>query len=205
MNIRPRLSGVRLLLLGAPLLLAGCSSMSGFSWSSLSPLNWFSGSSSMQVTDQGVGGITASTPLAENEIKEGLKGDYRLRSGMATNDGQLVSFYQAMKEDQIKLVISGQPKGTVERIDVMDKNIPSQWGVKIGTPFGDLYKKAFGVCRQGTGDDATQIECAAPDSKHVSYLFEGDWHGPEGLMPSDDSLQSWKVSKIIWRAKPSMS
>lgn len=60
---------------------------------------------------------------------------------MATNDGKLVSFYQAMQEEQIKLVISGQPKGTVERIDVMDKNIPSQWGVKIGTPFGDLYKK----------------------------------------------------------------
>ncbi|MBS0055709.1 RpoE-regulated lipoprotein [Yersinia sp. Marseille-Q3913] len=199
MNIRPRLSGVRLLLLGAPLLLAGCSSMSGFSWSSLSPLNWFSGSSRLQVTDQGVGGITASTPLAENEIKEGLKGDYRLRSGMATSDGKLLSFYQAMQEGQIKLVISGQPKGTVERIDVMDKNIPSQWGVKIGTPFGDLYKKAFGVCRQGTGDDAAQIECAAPDSKHVSYLFDGDWHGPEGLMPSDDTLKSWKVSKIIWR------
>ncbi len=135
MNICPRLSGMRWLLLGAPLLLAGCSATSSFSWSSLSPLNWFGGSSSMQVTDKGVGGITASTPLSENEIKEGLKGDYRLRSGMATNDGKLVSFYQAMKEDQIKLVISGQPKGTVERIDVMDKDIPSQWGVSIGTPF----------------------------------------------------------------------
>ncbi|MEQ9721815.1 RpoE-regulated lipoprotein [Yersinia alsatica] len=201
MNIRPRFSGVRLLLLGAPLLLAGCSSMSGFSWSSLSPLNWFSGSSSMQVTDNGVGGITASTPLTESDIKEGLKGDYRLRSGMATNDGKLVSFYQAMKEDQIKLVISGQPKGTVERIDVMDKNIPSQWGVTIGTPFSELYKKAFGACQMGTGDDAAQIECVAPNSSHVSYLFDGNWHGPEGLMPSDDTLQSWKVSKIIWRAK----
>lgn len=202
MNIRPRLSGVRLLLLGAPLVLVGCSSMSGFSWSSLSPLNWFSGSSSsMQVTDQGVGGITASTPLVENDIKAGLKGDFRLRSGMATNDGKLVSFYQAMKDDQIKLVISGQAKGTVERIDVMDTTIPSQWGVKIGTPFSDLYQKAFGACRKGTGDDAAQIECAAPESKHVSYLFTGDWHGPEGLMPADDSLQSWKVSKIIWRAK----
>lgn len=201
MNIRPRLSGVRLLLLGAPLLLAGCSATSGFSWSSLSPLNWFGGSSSMQVTDKGVGGITASTPLSENDIKEGLKGDYRLRSGMATNDGKLVSFFQAMKADQIKLVISGQPKGTVERIDVMDKDIPSQWGVSIGTPFSQLYKKAFGVCHKGSGDDSEQIECAAPDSQHVSYLFAGDWHGPEGLMPSDDALQSWKVSKIIWRAK----
>ena len=200
MNIRPRLSGVRLVLLGAPLLLAGCSTMSGFSWSSLSPLNWF-GSSSMQVTDQGVGGVTATTALTESDIKEGLKGDYRLRSGMATKDGKLISFYQAMKEGQIKLVISGQQKGTVERIDVMDKAIPSQWGVTVGTPFSELYKKAFGVCRKGSGDDSAQIECAAPDSKHVSYLFDGDWHGPEGLMPSDDTLQSWKVSKIIWRAK----
>ena len=200
MNIRPRLSGVRLLLLGAPLLLAGCSTMSGFSWSSLSPLNWF-GSSSMQVTDQGVGGVTATTALTESYIKEGLKGDYRLRSGMATKDGKLISFYQAMKEGQIKLVISGQQKGTVERIDVMDKAIPSQWGVTVGTPFSELYEKAFGVCRKGSGDDSAQIECAAPDSKHVSYLFDGDWHGPEGLMPSDDTLQSWKVSKIIWRAK----
>ncbi|WP_174634575.1 RpoE-regulated lipoprotein [Yersinia thracica] len=201
MNIRLRLSGVRLLLLGVPLLLAGCSATSGFSWSSLSPLNWFSGNSSMQVTDNGVGGITASTPLSENEIKEGLKGDYRLRSGMATNDGKLVSFYQAMKENQVKLVFSGQPKGTVERIDVMDKDIPSQWGVSIGAPFSQLYKKAFGVCQKGTGDDSGQIECVAPDSKHVSYLFAGDWHGPEDLMPSDDTLQSWKVNKIIWRAK----
>ncbi|MFV2798327.1 DUF1131 family protein, partial [Escherichia coli] len=23
--------------------------------------------------------------------------------------------------------------------------------------------------------------------------------GPEGLMPSDDTLKNWKVSKIIWR------
>lgn len=83
----------------------------------------------------------------------------------------------------------------------MDKDIPSQWGVSIGAPFSQLYKKAFGVCQKGTGDDSGQIECAAPDSKHVSYLFAGNWHGPEGLMPSDDTLQSWKVSKIIWRAK----
>ncbi|SUB29841.1 RpoE-regulated lipoprotein [Yersinia pseudotuberculosis] len=201
MNIRPRLSGVRLLLLSAPLLLAGCSTVSGFSWSSLSPLNWFSGSRSMQVTEQGVGGITASTLLTESDINAGLQGDYRLRSGMATNDGKLVSFYQALKEDQIKLVISGQPKGQVERIDVMDKGIPSQWWVTIGTPFSDLYKKAFGACHKGRGDDVNQVECVAPESKHVSYLFNGNWHGPEELMPSDDALQSWTVSKIIWRAK----
>ncbi|MFA2251935.1 DUF1131 family protein, partial [Escherichia coli] len=29
--------------------------------------------------------------------------------------------------------------------------------------------------------------------------FSGEWSGPEGLMPSDDTLKNWKVSKIIWR------
>ncbi|KAB2509498.1 DUF1131 family protein, partial [Enterobacter hormaechei] len=29
--------------------------------------------------------------------------------------------------------------------------------------------------------------------------FSGTWNGPEGLMPSDDTLKKWKVSKIIWK------
>ncbi|MCU8666692.1 DUF1131 family protein, partial [Klebsiella pneumoniae] len=27
----------------------------------------------------------------------------------------------------------------------------------------------------------------------------GHWSGPDELMPSDDTLKNWKVSKIIWR------
>lgn len=53
MNIRP-------LLLGLPLLLTGCSTMSNFSWSSLSPLNWFG--SSLEVSAKGVGELNAGTP-----------------------------------------------------------------------------------------------------------------------------------------------
>ncbi|WP_368918656.1 DUF1131 family protein, partial [Citrobacter sp. FDAARGOS_156] len=32
-----------------------------------------------------------------------------------------------------------------------------------------------------------------------SYIFSGEWSGPEDIMPSDDTLKAWKVSKIIWR------
>lgn len=53
MNIRP-------LLLGLPLLLTGCSTMSNFSWSSLSPFNWFGGS--VEVSAKGVGDVGAGTP-----------------------------------------------------------------------------------------------------------------------------------------------
>ena len=61
MNIRP-------LLLGLPLLLTGCSSMSNFSWSSLSPFNWFG--SSLEVGAKGVGKLNAGTPMSESRSEE---------------------------------------------------------------------------------------------------------------------------------------
>jgi hypothetical protein len=164
----------------------------------MNPMNWFS--SSLKVTDQGVGKVTASTPLTEDAIKDALDGDYRLRSGMSMNDGKMLAFYQAMDGKEVKMTLSGEPKGRVQRIDVTDPKVESEWGVKVGTPFSDLYTKAFESCVKGTGDDAQSVVCKAPQSQHVSYVFSGIWHGPEELMPSDDSLKEWKVSKIVWRA-----
>jgi len=196
---------VRPMLLALPLILTGCSSMSHMSmpsvpWSSFNPLNWFG--SSLTVSDKGVGEITASTPLTEEAIKDALDGDYTLRSGMSMSNGKMLSFYQAMSDKEVEMSISGAPKGSVQRVDVVDAKVESEWGVKIGTPFSDLYTKAFDVCVKGEGDDAQNIECKAPQSTHVSYVFSGIWHGPDSLMPADDSLKDWKVSKIIWRADP---
>ncbi len=196
---------IRPLLLALPLLLAGCSTMSNMSWpsvhwSSMNPMNWFG--SNAKVTDKGVGNISASTPLTEDGVKDALDGDYRLRSGMSMNDGKMLAFYQAMDDKEVKMTISGEPKGNVQRVDVTDSKVESEWGVKIGTPFSDLYPKAFDACQKGKGDDAQNVECKAPQSPHVTYVFSGIWHGPEELMPSDDALKEWKVSKIIWRANP---
>lgn len=96
------------------------------------------------------------------------------------------------------MVINGD-QGTINRIDVLDSDIPADTGVKIGTPFSDLYSKAFGNCQKADGDDNRAVECKAEGSQHISYQFSGEWSGPEGLMPSDDTLKNWKVSKIIWR------
>lgn len=65
--------------------------------------------------------------------------------------------------------------------------------------FSDLYSKAFGNCQKADSDDNRAVECKAEGSQHISYQFSGEWSGPEGLMPSDDTLKNWKVSKIIWR------
>ncbi|HAT2781142.1 RpoE-regulated lipoprotein [Citrobacter koseri] len=190
------MKSLRLILCAMPLVLSGCSTLSSVNWSAANPWNWFG--SSTEVTEQGVGTLTASTPLDEKAITDALDGDYRLRSGMKTQNGNVVRFFEVMKEDKVALVINGD-QGTISRIDVLDSDIPSQAGVEIGTPFSDLYSKAFGNCQKAAGDDSASVECKAQDSQHISYLFSGEWNGPEGLMPPDDTLKNWKVSKIIWR------
>ena len=187
---------MRLLLCALPLALTGCSTLSSVNWSSAWPWNWFG--SSAEVTEQGVGKLTAATPLNEQAIEDALGGGYRLRSGMKTANGNIVRYFEALKDDKVALTINGE-SGTISRIDVRDSNIKAASGVKIGTPFSDIYSKAFGNCQKGSNDNGAVVECKAEGSQHISYAFTGNWSGPEELMPSDDTLKNWKVSKIIWR------
>ncbi len=190
------MKSLRLMMLAAPLILSGCSTISNMHWSSLSPMSWFG--SSPEVSEQGVGGLNASTPMNEEAVSEGLNDNYRLRSGMKTDNGTVVRYFEAMDDKTLMVIVNGD-NGTVSRVDVMDKDIKTASGVEIGTPFSELYDKAYGACAKGTGDDAQSVECKAADSQHISYLFSGEWRGPEGLMPADDTLKKWTLSKIIWR------
>lgn len=205
-NFRPALLIATVLLAGC----AGSGSQTGsasqstwwnpisWSWSGLNPVNWFG--SSLQISEQGVGGVNGSTPLQQKAIEDGLKGQYTLRNGMRMVDGSVVSFWQALDDSkQVQMELSGRT--TVNRVEVMDKDVATDSGVKIGTRFSDLFSKAFESCKKGTGADRQGVECRAPNSQHISYVFSGDWHGPEGLMPADDTLKNWAVSKIIWHSQ----
>lgn len=165
------MKSLRLMLCAMPLMLTGCSTMSSVNWSAANPWNWFG--SSTKVSEQGVGELTASTPLQEQPIADALDGDYRLRSGMKTANGNVVRFFEVMKGDNVAMVINGD-QGMISRIDVLDSDIPADTGVKIGTPFSDLYSKAFGNCQKADGDDNRAVECKAEGSQHISYQFSGN-------------------------------
>lgn len=162
------MKSLRLTLLALPLALTGCSTLSSVNWSAANPWNWFG--SSTEVTEQGVGALTAATPLEEPAIAEALDGDYRLRSGMKTDNGNVVRFFEAMKGDSVAMVINGE-QGTVSRIDVLDSDIPTAAGGKIGTPFSDLYSKAFGHCEPVSSDSAIPASNVKPREVSILAMF----------------------------------
>lgn len=195
----------RLLLLAIPLLLSGCStsSLSNGGWSKLSPLNWFS--SQIELTDSGLQGVNEATALSQEALNAALDNRYSLRYGLSMSNGQMLAFYQGLdkrrehKEKGVLVTFFGHSKGNVERIEVLDQEV-SSWGVHIGTLFSDIYVRAFEVCQRGKGVDADYVICQAPQSERVSYLFSGEWSGPESLIPADSVLKTWRVNKIIWQA-----
>ncbi len=67
------MKSLRLMLCAMPLMLTGCSTMSSVNWSAANPWNWFG--SSTKVSEQGVGELTASTPLQEQAIADALDGE----------------------------------------------------------------------------------------------------------------------------------
>lgn len=190
------MKSLRLLVCALPLALTGCSTLSAVNWSAAYPWNWFG--SSAAVSEQGVGGLTGSTALNEQAIGDALGSDYRLRSGMKAQSGGVVHYFEALRGDKLAMVINGDG-GTVSRIDVLDNDVAAAGGVKVGTKFSDVYEKAFGNCQAATADESNVVECKAKDSTHISYQFSGNWQGPQGLMPPDDILKNWTLSKIIWR------
>ncbi|OKP03954.1 RpoE-regulated lipoprotein [Xenorhabdus eapokensis] len=182
-------------LVGCSFLLTACAGTLRIS----SPFNWLG--SSLSVSEQGIGKINKQTDMSQSAIEKGLEGKYRLRSGMEMQDGKLVSVIQGMEDGQVKLEFHGLVNGKVDRIDVLDDEVKTVWGTKIGTPFSNLYHQAFGKCQRS--HDLTvspAVICTASQSQHVSYVFTGVWEGPEGLMPSDDVLKDWKISRIIWKS-----
>ena len=201
------MKSLRPALIVATLLMTGCASHGAsnsesswwnpldWSWSTLWPGNWFG--ASLTVTEQGVGAINGSTPLQESALNAGLSGDYRLRQGMRSEQGGVVSFWQALTDNEVKLTVSG--KDTVNRIEVTDRDIASADGTRIGDAFSEQYQKAFGHCQAASGEATSAVLCRAPNSEHISYLYQGKWAGPQGLIPPDDVLKSWQVSKIIWQ------
>ncbi|WP_433639659.1 RpoE-regulated lipoprotein [Kluyvera georgiana] len=190
------MKSLRILLCALPLALTGCSTLSSVNWSAAYPWNWFG--SSAGVTEQGVGGITGTTALSEQAISDALGSDYRLRIGMKAHDGNIVRYFEALRGDKVAMVINGD-SGTVSRVDVLDDGVTAADGAKVGAAFNTLYDKAYGHCQAASEDESNVVECKAKDSQHISYQFSGTWQGPQGLMPPDDTLKNWTLSKIIWR------
>lgn len=177
------------------LVLIGCFMMSVVNWLVVYLWNWFG--VFIEVIEQGVGKLMVFMLFNEQVISDVLGSDYCLCSGMKIDKGNIVYYFEVLKNNSVVLIINGD-NGVISWIDVCDVDIKIVSGVKIGILFSDLYSKVFGNCQKGSYDNGVVVECQVEGSQYISYVFIGYWSGLDELMFFDDMLKNWKVSKIIW-------
>ncbi len=135
------MKSLRVMLCALPLALTGCSTMSAVNWSAAYPWNWFGAST--EVTEQGVGKLTASTPPQWNRrLAMRWAATTVYAAGMKTDKGNIVHYFEALKNNSVALTINGD-NGAISRIDVRDADIKTASGVKIGTPFSDPVQQSL--------------------------------------------------------------
>lgn len=90
---------------------------------------------------------------------------------MATNSSQIVSYYQALSGDEVKLVITGEPKGRLQQTDVLDPKVATEWGNKLGTPFGDMYVRRSAPVNRAAAKTPVKWSAWRSRAKYVTYIF----------------------------------
>lgn len=191
-------------LVALSLALSGCGFGSYFSSSESGKSGKANATFNREITDDGVGVVTAQTRFDQETLTELFGKEYRLRKGMGMKNDQLFSFYEVLRtvdgNEQLLMVIYGDQMKAIERIVVQD-NLMNSSGAHIGTPFNELYSQAFGMCHRAEGEDLGSLICWAPNSEHISYIFSGEMDQSDTLLPADDLLANWTLTKIIWESE----
>ena len=153
---------------------------------------------SFTVTDHGVGPINALTPFDKIELQEILK-DYLIAEGTSSALGSTTTIFRVSDEESGELFIlyPSTDNATVSLIVITSPTIHDPFGVSVGTTydmvFGDqLVADAYPGIQHYTG----HVLCNAPGSTNLTYVFQGDWTGPDGIIPPLNVLQSWTLKEI---------
>jgi len=180
---------VKKYLLTLTILLAGCS--------------WANSSADFYLTDKGIVQLKSlSNKVDQHKLKKLLGQGYVIHNGMHIKDNQLSKVFDVIKDNQLLFSVFTTEKGKLTAIEIVSPAIETAYKAHIGSKFAQLYEHDFGFCQRGYFTaEATEVICQAPNSKHIKFIFKGEWHGPKELIPSDNILKDWTVTKITWSAK----
>jgi hypothetical protein len=153
---------------------------------------------SFTVTDQGVGPINALTPFDKIELEKILK-DYLIVEGNSSARGATSPIFRVSDEEigELFVLYPNADNTSVSLIVITSPSIHDTSGVSVGTTydtiFGDqLVADAYPGIQHYTG----HVLCHAPGSANITYVFQGDWTGPDGIIPPLNVLQSWTLKEI---------
>ena len=153
----------------------------------------------IRVSEHGVGGVTKNTLFNKEGLEDALPGLEIVEEMLATEDQQYPILKAYHKGEPVLTIIPNQSTKKVYSVWVSSNRVGNALGDRLGTRFETIYAPGKPAnCQAGMEEYSGRVICTAPAGKHIKYLFEGHWNGPDGELPPVKVMALWLLTRIIW-------
>lgn len=157
---------------------------------------------SPELTDAGLGGISADTPFEPRAIGRAVPG-CTVERGAGSSEGESVDILVIRDGPTPIALVFPDWTGGIFSILVQSQAIRRADGPKLGTRFGGVFGTAMPpFCVPGVEDSSGRVLCPARPGGRLAFVFEGSWSGPDGTLPSPEILANWSLVAFLWRPTP---
>ncbi len=154
------------------------------------------------ISDKGVGPINEKTLFEQAEIQKLFPG-LVVKVGEGGFEDVGFPVINVLDKDQTLITINpvsgNDDDKRIYSVVVKSNLVKNSLGAKIGSTYAQIYKSGISSnCKPGMEQDSGTIIDQDTNSKHVRYVFEGEWNGSDGSIPPFEVLKTWKITEIIW-------
>lgn len=158
----------------------------------------------LSLSESGLGPIKGTTPF-DRAILQGLLPGWSVTSSQAFTEGEPYPILNiADRGGRIATIHPQDDRGKIHSIVVLSHRIRNLLGPGIGTQYSTIYPKGTKTCHPGMEEESGTVRCLAPGSHHIYYQFirsrTSTYQGPDGSLPPEAELRSWKIQLIYWLA-----
>lgn len=154
---------------------------------------------SMQVTDAGIGSLTASTPFSADAIQSAFP---NMTVDTETQSAEGVEYPILVVSDGSSQMMTIEPTGDnalIYRVKVNDPQASGTSGHTPGTTFAEVYGGSIpDSCVSGIDEASGFVLCSAPSAQNVQYAFTGNWEFTFDQLPDEAALNSGVLQHIVW-------
>ena len=154
----------------------------------------------LTISEEGLGKLRPDTLFRKDQIQR-LFPNCNIVKDTSSTEGELFPIFRIRKDDQEIFVINPTfDRQRIFSIEIKSTVVKNELGVNLGSTYHQVYGNQLNTnCSPGVEEQSGKVICFALGSERIMYVFEGEWHGPDGELPPSDILRLWEISKIIWK------
>gem|GEM_PF-900379 len=155
-----------------------------------------------ELSDAGLGAITADTPFDRDAIARAVSG-CTVERGAGSSEGGPIDILVIKAGDTPVALVFPDWAGGIFSVLVQSPAIRNRLGPTLGLRFAEVYDPATTpVCVPGVEDSSGRVICPSAPGARLAYVFEGEWSGPDGTLPAPEVLTGWTLIALLWRPTP---